>query len=305
MLMSDDAKTDIPETIYCLQSEMAYRFLDIAEDALGQDAATIARMELEGSTTIDPLPDDPWRLLLYFHHKPDIQALETRLALLKETLNTTLTWKIQEIEKRDWVSEQQHVDPIHVPPFFLHHPLYSDAIPKDCIAIEVRAGHAFGTGEHETTQGCLEAIASLPRPDGDNLLDLGCGTGVLAIAMSKIWNLPAMGTDIEAEAVESAREHAKANHADTAQFYIADGLSHAAIQARIWDVITANVLAKPLISWADGIKDLLAPGGYLIISGFLEYQEEEILTAYRHAGLTEHKRLCHNGWVTWTLKSPA
>lgn len=303
MTNSDDAPFHIPSEIYSLRIDTAYRHLDRLEEALESYGDSTARMELDGSHTIDPLPDDPWAYYLYIHKKPDMRILDPILTLLQNDI-PSLIWRLEEVEKKDWVSEQQHVEPIDVAPFFLYHPNYEGDVPSGRIPIQLRAGQAFGTGEHETTQGCLEALGKIPSCDRTaHILDLGSGTGVLAMAAYKRFHCDVLGTDIEEEAVISAKEHARANAAESITFIHANGLDHPDIHAITWDVIMANVLAQPLIDWAPSIAAHLKPSGYVILSGFLDYQEAEIAKAYATQGLVVVNRICHHGWVTLTYHS--
>jgi ribosomal protein L11 methyltransferase len=182
-----------------------------------------------------------------------------------------------------------------------------DKVRMGDIAIEIDAGQAFGTGHHGTTAGCLEVIDSVlrSRPVG-NALDLGTGSGVLAIAVRKLKNIPVLATDIDPIATRVAAENVRRNG-------IASGIvaktapgfhSTAFAEHGPFDLIIANILARPLIKMAPKLAKHLAPSGSVILSGILAEQRWKVLSAYNGAKLRHVRTIWRNGWVTIHLDRP-
>lgn len=210
---------------------------------------------------------------------------------------------------RDWVSASQHaLPPVHAGRFFIHGAHDRGRAPSGALALEVDAGRAFGNGRHETTNGCLLTLDHLAktrrflRP-----LDLGCGAGVLALAMARLWRVPVMASDIDPWAVAVAKANCRKNHLHPwVRPVLADGFAEQALSARApYDLIMANILARPLQRLAPAIAAHLAPGGRVVLSGLLANQEAQVRSAYRAQGLCLVRRKRLGGWVTLELAVPA
>ncbi len=176
------------------------------------------------------------------------------------------------------------------------------------IPVWIEAGPAFGTGHHGTTKGCLEALARLARTRRvGRVLDIGTGSGVLAIAALKIGATSAIATDLDAESVRVARENARNNRSGrTLKFLHASGANHAAIRAGApYDLILANILARPLVWLSQDISHLVRRGGRVILSGLLTHQEPQVRRAYLGQGLVLVDRLRITGWSTLVFERPA
>ena len=171
--------------------------------------------------------------------------------------------------------------------------------------LRIEAGAAFGTGHHGTTVGCLLAFDRLLKARRfPRVLDVGCGTGVLAIAAARTGSTVALGTDIDRVSVRIANENATLNRA-RAQFVHAAGLNDPKVRAHApYDLVFANILAPPLVALAQDIKGALAPGGTVILSGLLRTQERRVLAAYASKGFRLVRRLHRDAWATLVLRRP-
>ncbi|MFC4625402.1 50S ribosomal protein L11 methyltransferase [Daeguia caeni] len=216
------------------------------------------------------------------------------------------TFEWEELPDIDWVTHSlAGLKPVRAGRFFVHGSHDRDKITPDDIAIEIDAGQAFGTGHHGTTAGCLEMIEEIVESEHPtNALDLGTGSAVLAIAIAKLAPIPVLATDIDPVAVSVAAENiiknGVAEHVVTAT---AEGFGHPIFRSYApFDLIVANILANPLMELAPGIKQHLAPGGSIILSGILESQHDAVIVAYEAQGLTHQKTLHREGWVTIHMK---
>ncbi len=207
----------------------------------------------------------------------------------------------------DWVTETQRALPPVRAGRFIIHGSHDRGRAISQWAIEIDAGRAFGTAHHGTTKGCLLAIGGLPAAmNPRSVLDLGAGSGVLAIAAAKAFRHGArtVAADIDRVAIAVAAGNCRKNGvADSIRLYVGDGLKPAlAYERRPFDIVMANILAKPLLKLAPRLRELTACGGVLILSGLLTSQAREILARYRATGFCLLQRRDLEGWATLTLK---
>lgn len=202
----------------------------------------------------------------------------------------------------DWIAKSlEGLKPVRAGRFLVHGSHDRDKVRINDLAIEIEAGQAFGTGHHGTTAGCLEMIERVMQVSpARRALDLGTGSGVLAIAMRKLAPLRVLATDIDPIAIRVARENAAKNGIVTGiDFETAPGFHSSAFQnSGPFDLIVANILARPLMKMAPQLKTHLAPGGSVILSGILAEQRWKVLAAYNGCGMRHVKTLWRNGWVT-------
>lgn len=208
----------------------------------------------------------------------------------------------------DWIKlSQEGLPPVRAGRFFVYGAHDAGTVPKGVIPIRIEAGLAFGTGHHETTALCLSVLSDLSKQRCyANVLDLGCGTGLLAIGAAKLWHRPVLATDIDAIAIEVTRENALVNAAGPlVRAAVADGMQHPAIAAASpFDLILANILAGPLTRFAPGIARSLAPGGTAVLSGLLRGQENLVLGFYRSHGLILRGVKRMGAWSALMLERP-
>jgi ribosomal protein L11 methyltransferase len=209
----------------------------------------------------------------------------------------------------DWIKlSQEGLPPVRAGRFFVYGAFDAGKVPDGVIPLCIEAGMAFGTGHHETTALCLGILSDLAkRRRFENVLDLGCGTALIAIGAAKSWKRPVLATDIDPEAIAVARENAVKNGAaPLIRTAVADGLDHPAIAtAAPFDLVVANILAGPLTHMAPSLARAVARGGTLVLSGLLEWQENAVLAFYRPHGLVlRHIRREHH-WSAIILERPA
>ena len=167
------------------------------------------------------------------------------------------------------------------------------------------AGVAFGSGEHNSTRGCLRALERIAYRRPNRVLDLGCGSGILAMAAARLLHKPVLATDIDRWSVRVARENAVANGLRNAvECRLAAGWRPASRQNGPYDLIFANILARPLCAMAVQTARNLAPNGIVILAGLLNTQARMVLAAHRRVGLVLHKRLDEGAWTTLVLSKP-
>ncbi len=207
----------------------------------------------------------------------------------------------------DWIKlSQEGLPPVRAGRFFVYGAHDAGVVPPGVIPIRIEAGMAFGTGHHETTSLCLSALSDLAKKRRyDNVLDLGCGTGLLAIGAAKLWRKRVIASDIDPVAVAITRENARANGESTlVHALVADGLTHPTLSARApYDLVIANILAGPLTQLAPAISATVARGGALILSGLLRWQENLVLGFYRPHGLILRDTRRDSSWSALVLEA--
>ena len=241
-----------------------------------------------------------WEVVLYF--ADEAEASEAAQLLEREDA------KIAPVPEQDWVRQSlEGLSPVTAGRFFLHGSHDRHRRRAGGISLEIDAGTAFGTGHHGTTEGCLVALDQiLKRRKPHAILDVGCGTGVLAIAAAKAAGRQAVASDIDPEAVRVTIANTRLNgvtpliHALTAA-----GLKHPGIAAKLpYDLIFANILARPLVALASGLSQVLAPGGDLILSGLTLDQVRWIEATYLNRGLVRMARIARGNWATLVFTKP-
>ncbi len=227
-------------------------------------------------------------------------------AALREVLGgyEGLTTSTEVLADADWLAMAlSGLPPVRAGRFFIYGAHDRGLAPVNAVNLRIEAGAAFGTGHHGTTVGCLLAYdALLKQRRFARVLDVGAGTGVLAIAAAKTGSPVAVGTDIDRPSVRISRENAILNQAK-ARFVHASGLGHRLVRAQApYDLVFANILAAPLVMLAQDIKGALRPGGTAILSGLLRSQARRVLAAYRSRGFVLVRRLNRDAWTTLVIR---
>lgn len=274
-------------SVHPLPKKIAEEITEKLGEAAAPDCDAVALVEADEARNL-------WLVEAYYQFDPQGGDLS-------QLLDGTPA-KIEKLANLDWVSQSlSELKPIHAGRFFVHGSHDRDLRPASGISVEIDAGLAFGTGHHGTTHGCLMALDHVlkvkhPR----NVLDVGCGSGVLAIAAASAAHVPVLASDIDPEAVRVAKTNARINKkGPLVQTLVAGGVSDNQIIANgPYELVFANILAGPLMRMSASLARQVAPGGNLVLSGLLHHQEARIISAYRIAGLPLKQRWQLEGWST-------
>ena len=241
----------------------------------------------------DPHAPDDWRIHAYFAEQPTTQEL-----VLLRRLAANGEPEVEHLEDTsDWVTmSQQGLGPIRAGRFFVHTPMHYADRPTDTVNFEIDAGLAFGTGQHDTTAGCLAALDRLEVAGKQfhNIADIGTGTGLLAFAAMALWpQAISIATDIDEIAVKVSEENAAINGVRLGHgpgellLAVADGMDHPLITARApYDLLIANILAGPLVELAPDFARSVSPGATLVLAGLLDTQADAVIESYKAEGMT-------------------
>lgn len=235
---------------------------------------------------------------------PDIEAFNE---IARETLGGQVSFAIEAIDPTvNWVAKSlEGLRPVVAGGFYVHGSHEAAPPPTGLTAIRIDAAQAFGTGHHETTTGCLEAIdRALKRRRFRSMLDVGTGTGVLAIALAKRTHLPVLASDIDPIAVKTTVENARDNGVGRYVVAIeATGLDHRQIATGApYDLIVANILAGPLVALAPAMRKVAGTGATVILSGILVRQASRVISAYAQQGIVLRHKLTRKEWATLVLE---
>jgi ribosomal protein L11 methyltransferase len=275
----------------------AARMLDAMSAVFEDEGYPLATMEIDEKADI-------WEASIYVECE-EIAEIRERLAECLKPGYGAVDIETEELPDIDWVTKSlEGLRPVRAGRFLVHGSHDRVRVRPSDIAIEIEAGRAFGTGHHGTTAGCLEMIGrSVARRQPAKALDLGTGSGVLAIALARLSPAAILATDIDPVATGTAKANARLNGAaQRVAFATAAGLRSPAIAGRApFDLVIANILARPLMRMAPELKAALSPGGELILSGILAGQRWKVLSAFNAQRLYHRETLWREGWVTLRL----
>lgn len=243
-----------------------------------------------------------WEVGGYFEAAPDTASL----AVLATAMGAK-PFVVSELPETDWVAHvRRELAPVEAGRFFVYGSHDADKVPADCEPLLIEAAMAFGTGHHGTTLGCLRALDGLANDGfvGNRVVDVGCGTAVLAMAAARIWPDTVLASDIDEVAVDVARANVTANNLEGRVTCVeAAGFDHPDLaEAAPFDLIFANILKGPLIALAPDMAGALQMGGYAILSGILNEQADEVIAVYAASGINLVARESIVDWTTLVLR---
>ena len=276
--------------------QAARRVVDLLTEVFFEGQAVIAAFER---------PDGRWDVTVHFADPPD-QALVRELVTSAASADIARTIDFDTVEAKDWVrASLEDLVPVPAGRFVVHGQHDRERIAPNKVGIEIEAALAFGTGHHGTTRGCLlllDHVLKAYRPR--RVLDLGTGTGVLAIAAAKALHEKILASDIDPLSVQVARENARLNvSGHLVRAIPATGFSAPQFAAAApFDLVLANILANPLRQLATPMARHLAPSALVILSGLLTHQAPGVIAAYRARGLVPVRQLRIEGWSSLLLR---
>lgn len=277
-----------------LKKDQAYRLVD----------AVMERDDLALSATAREDENGEWVFEALCGERPDVEAFNV---LARQVLGGDISFEIDALDDSiDWVAKSlEGLKPVSAGGFYIYGAHNGDRIPAGLTPIHIEAAQAFGTGHHETTTGCLVAINEiLKRRPPEFMLDVGTGTGVLAIALAKRTRSPVIATDIDPVSVTTTLQNARANGVGGQIIAVeADGLTNRIVWENApYDLIVANILAQPLRELAPEIGQAAAGGGHIVLSGILRTQAARIIATYRQQRFALVRRIERGDWSTLVFK---
>jgi ribosomal protein L11 methyltransferase len=258
--------------------------------AFEQDCESVSRFESASGA---------WVVSGFSRSRPDRARIEVALALAAAAASTLPpSLSLAPVEAANWVAASHlMMPPVRAGRFFIHTSTLDEPVPPGMIPIQIDAGMAFGSGHHGSTLGCLTLLARIRRRPR-RPLDMGCGSGILAIAAARLWRVPVLAFDVDPKAVEVTRQNARLNGVGAlVQAAVSDGYRATPVErAAPFDLIVSNILARPLAGMARPLARSLAPDGVAILAGFLEGDERRVLAAHQAQGLNLCLREVSDGW---------
>jgi ribosomal protein L11 methyltransferase len=274
----------------------ARRVVDLLTETLDEGQAAVAAYERS---------DGRWSIVAHFAEIPD-QASIRELVRLAAGDGIAQAVTFDAVEAKDWVKASlENLVPVHAGRFIVHGHHDQARVPPNRLGIEIEAALAFGTGHHGTTRGCLLLLGQVLRAyQPRRVLDLGTGTGVLAIAAAKALRQRVLASDIDPVSVQVARDNARLNGVGNLVDAIrASGFSAPRFSARgPFDLVLANILANPLRQMATPLAAHLLPSALVLLSGLLPHQARSVIASYRGRGLVFRRQLVIDGWSSLLMQ---
>jgi ribosomal protein L11 methyltransferase len=276
------------------------------DEPLARRLAAMLGESLEAGAAVCAAYEDArgqWQMAVYFRAPPDEKEVRALVALAGGDAEAL---EFAPLADADWVTQSlAGLAPVRAGRFFLHGAHDRARAPVNALRIEIEAAQAFGTGHHGSTRGCLVALDDLAkRIKARRALDIGSGSGVLAIAAAKVFRARVVASDIDAVAAVATRHNARVNGvAPLIVALRASGVRSRAIAAAApYDLIFANILLGPILRLAVPLTRLAAPAAHLLLSGLLPAQANAVLAIYGAQGFKLERRIARDDWATLVLK---
>lgn len=280
--------------------------LELLDDFMPENIVAITMNEVK-SETVESAKDDLWRVEIFIDEQSNIDDILATINGLKNEKSLQIIGKIQHenFVNNDWQSGYEaQLKPIIIDNFYISSDEKADQIKNNQIPICIKSSRAFGTGDHETTSGCIRLMSRLESRTINKILDIGTGSGVLSFVAKKIWSKSFVSAcDIDAQSLEVARLNSTYNNSDI-DFFQNDehNLLSSTNFLKEYDLIIANILQNPLIEMAESITSISNKNTSLILSGFLSKQSKNIENEYSKHGWIMADKVSTNGWDAILLK---
>lgn len=293
------------ETLWQISCVLSFEELEVFESAFDEaDSTTIQEIE-KGENK------GKWDFTAFYEEKPDLAKIDVSLNLLADSYGLPVPmYKAEEIENKNWLLENvKQLQPITAGRFYVYGShIVNPEVPQGLIPLQVDATTAFGSGKHFTTKSCLIMFDKLLSKgfNPDTILDMGCGTGILAIAAAKALGKKVLAVDIDDEAVRVAiKTIADNNVSDLVSAEVGNGYAKgSSAESGFFDLVFQNILAGPLVDMAGDLCNHLQPKGKAILSGLLQTQADWVVQAHTEAGLVLEERFDLDEWSTLVVGKP-
>lgn len=272
------------------------KYVPVFEEVLSEMAAAVLTVMIEKGEN-----KGKWELQAIFEGKPDERMLDFLIGQAAQQVNIEKPIvKVFPMENKNWLLEcYQSFKPLSIGKYYIYGSHVEEQVPSGMIPLQIDAATAFGTGEHQTTHGCLTALNELDFVP-EKVIDVGCGSGILSMAYAKTFKKKVDAVDIDPESVRVATENAKINGlSNLMTVWLSNGYQDV---KETYDLVLCNILARPLMDMASDLKSHLNKGGIAILSGFLNRQERWVLKAHTDIGFKFIKRYRVNGWSTLVIQ---
>lgn len=286
--------------LWQIKATVSAKGLPFYEESLGEISSAVMFNEIETGEE-----KDKWILEAICEQEPNANLLSLLWQnAASATEEEAPAYTVSALPDRNWLKENlSRFKPVSVGRYYIYGSHIKEAPPEDKISLCIDAATAFGSGEHQTTKGCLLALDDLANDESfqpQKILDMGCGSGILSLAAAKTYHKPILAVDIDEESVRVTTESALRNQVtDYITAEVGDGYKKGSVTKNAcYDLIFANILAKPLVSMAQDLQKHLSDGGVAVLSGMLTEQEEWVLEAHCQQGLKLKKRYQIDEWST-------
>lgn len=272
------------------------------DEAIAEELSSFLEEEALSLTWYEKKPEQ-WVFQAVYQPSSEETLKKQMLRFFKEKDLPLPSITSRPVPQEDWVAAvYRDSPPLTIGRFYIYGSHIQNDPPTGLIPLRVDAATAFGSGQHESTEGCLRALTLLTEHQSfHHPLDMGCGSGILALAMAHLWTTPVLACDNDPECVRVTLENARLNHLETfLTAQLSEGFT--SLKGKTFDIITANILAGPLCHMAGEASKALKPGGYIVLAGLLNRQAEDVIDAYRSAGIKLVDQLFIGDWSTLIMR---